>query len=937
MAAEAEKVFFRNEAGNLFSVAPKDVDGAKKMGLIPATDEDIAAGKARKEAGSLTGQAKTAASAVSSGLVDAFTALPRATSAVGSYLLGAEDPAKGMSGRDLLETGAYVAGGEGLAGARSAQEFAAAERLRATENPVTAGVSGIVGNVAGAALGGLGGLGQGAGGAAARALGGKAAARIVGGAVTGAVEGAPLSLVAAQDTAYIENRQLTGEQAMAALGTGALLGAAVGGGAKALGEVFGAAKERVGAALARRAESAETAEVAAADAAGERSAVQRILRTSDENINRSIQSTVQAEALPEAAEYVRDGVRGRSLGAIREELHGQATTEMAAATNDSLRAVQRLEDKVTNKGWKLSQIEAHSPTFADDALEQTQAHAAAIREDIHETIRQLGNDVPKTLKGLASRLDANELTIHGTDSAAKANLAMDQIRRDLLKTTQGFTTASRRVADVDTQDLMQVLTRKTGEHYETAQKFLMDAKTWGAQGEAQAAVNTAYADLIRAKTNSVPAFTSTVQGAEYLGQGVARDQAIAHEGKILGTIAGLGKPQGAVGQRALDDWLTAGKKFAEATQKYGLDAGDQKAIGSVQEAFKKFETTLGDVTRKSGALDQAEAWLTKSKEGAGILGGGVLGSIVGGPVGTAAGIAAGAVLNPAKFMAQRLAVEEAASRAQRVIGTTLDGFFSGARRAMEATGEGVSAGMARAAPPAARSVLPVSTALEVFQGRHATPELAYKARVAEVMDANQNYGQRIRDNAGHVFGSTADADPHSVGAAVVATTKAMQYLESKIPAPLVNTQSLTPMTSRYVPSRMEIQQYADLWTAVSRPLDVIKSIPTGSPTQEQIQAIRQVYPRLYQYVREETMRRLVKLDQDGVEVPIRERIILDTLLDLNGAGEPTFSAEFASKYGPAMRDAAEQEQGGPRSPRGGGNALAKRTSTKTDTMLGGSD
>jgi hypothetical protein len=86
------------------------------------------------------------------------------------------------------------------------------------------------------------------------------------------------------------------------------------------------------------------------------------------------------------------------------------------------------------------------------------------------------------------------------------------------------------------------------------------------------------------------------------------------------------------------------------------------------------------------------------------------------------------------------------------------------------------------------------------------------------------------------------------------------------------------------------------------------------------------------------MTRIMKLDRDGIEIPIRERIILDTLLDLDGAGEPTFSGAFAMKYGPAMRDGAEQEQGGRHAPpRGGGgqSGLAQRTTTKTETMIGG--
>ncbi len=924
---------FKDAKGKVYEVPRAEAEQAARAGWTPATPDDIAAHQARREAGSATGQLKTAASGAASGFVDAVTALPRAASAIASSVAGTEDIAQGMTGRNLLETGAYVAGGQGLPGAQAAQDFAAAERLRAQENPGTAALSSIGGNIAGIGLGGLGGLARGAGAAVTGRLGGGALARVAGAGITGAVEGAPLNLVAAQDQAYIENRQLTGEQAMAALGTGSLIGLGVGGGAKGLSELFSAGAEKVSGALARRAEAA-AGETAGADA----SATQKLLRTSDDHLNKSIEATVGREAIPEAAEYARAGLKGQSLQTIRSELHDVAARDMAAATNESLSSVQRIVDKVDNKGWKLAQVEAHAPSFAADALEQTQAHAAAIRADVHETIAQLGKDAPKTLKGLAAQLDKNEMIVRGATEPAKANLAMDQIRRDLLRTNNAFDRSARQVANVDEADLARFLTQKTGEHYETAQKFLMNAETWGAQGEAQAAVNTARAELIRSQTNAVPQFTQTVRGGEYMGGGVARDVAQAHEGKILSTMRNLGKAEGAVGERAMSEYLTTAKNFTEAAQKYGLDLGDKQAVATAQNALQKFETNLAEVTRKTGALEQAETWLGKSKETQGILAPSAVGGFIAGPIGAAAGAASTFIGNSPQALAKRIMVEQAASRAQKVIGSTLDGFFDGAKKAMASTGEGISAGAARAPAALSRSAIPAATSLELFMGRHATPEAAYKARVEEIQAANQNYGERIRNNAGHVFGSPADHDPHAVGAAVVATTKAMQYLESKLPAPLLNTNSLTPTASRYVPSRMEIQQFADLHTAVSRPLDVIKSIPSGAVSPDQIQAIKQVYPRLYQYIRDEVMNRIQKLDQAGIEIPMRERIILDTALDLNGAGEPVFSAAFASKYGPAMADSAQAQQGQPQGGGGGGSApsgTAKRTATKTEMMLGG--
>jgi hypothetical protein len=885
----ADKVYFRDQEGALFSVAPNDIAGAEKMGLVKASEAEIKAGMARKEAATLSGQAKTLGENVAVGAVDALTAIPRAGSALLSHAQGTEDPLADFTGRNFMETAAYTAGGSGIQGVKESKAYEAAARARSAENPLTAGAGYIGGTILGA--GALSAAGRGAGAAVTSRLGGGALARITGAGVAGALEGAPLNLVAQQDAAHIEQRKLTGEQAVSALGVGAMLGAGVGGGVKSFGEAFGAAKGRVGQYLTRGA-GVEGAEAAA----GERTAVQKILRTGDADLSKSIGATVGAEALPEAAGYARDAVKGRSLATIRGELHDTAAREMAAATNDSLRAVQRIEDKVTNRGWKLSQIEAHSGTFSADALEQTQARAAAIRADVHETIAELGKDAPKTLKGLAAQLDKNEFVIRNATSPAKANLAMDQIRRDLLRTNGAFDTMARRAENVDAADMARVLTQKTGEHYETAQKFLMDKATWGAQGEAQEAVNTAYADLIRAKRNAIPAFTQDVRGAEYMGAGIARDQAIAHEGKILGTVRNLGKAEGAVGQRAMDEGLTAMKNFTDAAQKYGLDAGDKAAVANAKKALATFESKLTDVTRKTAAIEQAETWLGRSKETQGLLAPAAVGSFIAGPIGAAAGTAATFIGNSPQALAKRLMIEEAAGRAQRVVGSSLDGFFDSARAATQRVGDVVKR------TPVVAPAIP--TALELFQGKHATPELAYRKRVEDLQVAGANFGQQIRDGANRTFGTLAADDPHAVNAAVVAGSKGVQALLSALPVGTVDPKSLTPNASRPTPTRLEIQQFADVWTAVMKPMDVVKQIPNGTVTVPQMNAIRQTYPVLYGWLRGEVLDRLAKMDEDGVQLPVHAIDTLDVLLDLGDAAGPIYSTAFAAKYGQQMGDAA---------------------------------
>lgn len=898
------------------------------QGLVPiAPDkvgEAIAARRAQKVADAqqaervaaaktLPGMAATAAEGLVSGAVDAVSAPGRAVSAIGSHVAGVADPLADMTGRKALETGAYVAGGQGLQGAQAAQEYAANQRTRAQENAGTAMVSSVIGQVAGS--GGLSGLGKAAGGSLTEALGGGVAARIAGAGATAAVEGAPLGLTQAQDQAYIENRKLTGEQAMAAMGTGALLAGGLGAGAKGLEEVFGAVGNKA-AALTNK---------LAGPASEEGSAAQKLLRTSDENVAKTVEGTLNEQAREHTTDYVRKAVNGEDLGAARRAVHEDATEALAKSTNDSLQTTKRLTDKIDDRGWKLSQVKAQAETFAPDALEQAQSRAAAIKADIRDTIAELGKDAPKTLKGLAEQVEKQELTIRGTNDPAKAYMGLDQMRRDLQTTSSAFETGAKRLQDVDAKALADVLRQKIGTHYDDTWQFLMDQGTWGKQGLAQQEVNTARSALIQAEKNALPHLASQV-GDTYEGAGMKSQLWEANERKLMGTVQKLGTTEGAFAERQVNRYLDATHAFAEAAEKYGLDAGDKASVNAVRENATKLKTILSDASEKASSIDQAQAFMAKAHEGQGLLSGAALGHLVGGgPIGAALGVAAGAATNPAKFMTQRLMIEQMASKAESIVGKSLDGLFA-------------NLGKAGQAVKAARQLsVPTATTLELFQGKHATPELAYEHRMNEILAADANYGQKIRDNARNVFGTLADSDPHSVGAAVVATTKAIQLLKSKLPGSPINTQSLTPTASKEPPSRLEIMQFADIWAAVSKPMEVIKNIPNGSVTYDQLQAIKQVAPSFYNTIQQGTIERIQKLDQKGIEIPYHERQIIDSVLDLNGAGDVTLTARFAMTYGDALTDgAAQAKEAAGRPPPKAGPPIGQRMQTQTDQFLGGS-
>ncbi len=767
---------FEADQKNLLGQGYKPIPDA----AVPTAIADMRAQKlqaaqqaaADAEAGSLSGIAKTGASAVARGAFDAATAPVRGVSALASGVAGTADPLAGMTGREALETGAYVAGGQGLEGAKNAQQFAENERTRARVNPGTEAAGYIGGSVLGAApLAGAAGL---VGKSATSALGGGLGARLAGAGVTGALEGAPLNLVQQQDQAYVEGRQLTGEQALAAMGTGALIGGVVGAGARGLGEVFAAGKAKVGSYLARKAGEAAETVAPKAEAAAESAAAERIGSAKPKTLADTFQAATGQEALPETPDLIKQGFKNHGdLSAVREGIHGEATETIAKNVNDMSSAVQKLSDKVDNKVWKLGQVEQHAGTFAEDALEQAQARSAAMRQDISDTIEGLGKTAPDTLKGLKARLDAADLTVQGTKSAAKANIALDQARRELYSTAKGFERSAGMSQNVDTAATMKALSDRVGAHYDETANFLMDKGVWGTQGEAQAGVNLPRVDLINAQKYAHPLLAGQV-GTEYQGLARTIPKLEAHEGNIIGMVRKLGSAEGAFAERRINQYVDAVESFATGMEKHALSDSEKAIVSTVKESAASLREAVATAKAKAGAVKQAEQFIAQAGESskgklADVLGHATAGTSLGDTL-QSVGLAS----NAARQTEQKLAVQRLAEKAQKGIGRSLDGLFANMRETAGAVGEA-----AKKIPTGAAK--PVVSALELFQGKHATPEIAYQKRVEELVAANANYGQQIREGAGNVFGTLAAHDPHAVSAAVVAGTKGVQALMSLLP------------------------------------------------------------------------------------------------------------------------------------------------------------
>ncbi len=920
--------YFRDEAGKVFEVPADQVDVAVRAGLVPAAQADIDAALKREQAGTTSGQAKAFAEGFASGTVDAATAIPRTVSAIGAQIAGTADPLEDMTGRGALETAAYAAGGGGLQGARAANEYAGNARLRAEENSGTAMAGTILGNVVGGEIGGLGALARGAGGVATKALGAGRLARVAGAGVAGGLEGAPLNVVAAQDQAYIENRKLTGEMAVSAGLHGLLIGGGLGVGLRGAGELIGAGKEAVASRFAKPATGEDAVRVAEQKfgeaAPGLRDAFSNasgaVSAKDPEVIRKFIAGTPEGAAARKVAVFEGDSIRE---AAKREFV--QNVDEMGSATRN-LTEEWRGPMKASNVEKTIAKGEGAFTAQSDEAINQL----STIRKNIHE---MSGADAALTL---GERRQLNKLADVAKSAETKAAQAIEA--GDGARVFQVLDEYKQNLGAIAKQagGKAQSLGRELEGMHEGLRQSLENESVWGAAGSMQKSVNADFSKWLKSNEIFEQRFMSPTGEVDPLNPW--RTLKGADSGKAHTYIEGLTSAKNDLDHQLVKRHIANTKDLAASLAKAG-ELTPEKAA-ELSKVIKAAEGLEGTATKaeKSLVLSNQLRSLEKMESGSagsfmGAAGGAVLGGMFSGDdrssgasVGATIGAVLGGLRNPGLMVRRMAMIERMAERANVSIDGSLNKLFAGI--------EGAGAKIRSAGAAVKGAVTP--SALELFQGKYPTPELAYKARAQEVLDADANYGQRIRDNAAHVFGNSFDADPHAVGAAVVATTKAVKLLADKMPGGLVQTQSLTPMSTKTAPSRMDIQQYAMLHTAVTQPLTVIADISKGTVTRDQIDAIAEVHPALIQHVRMTVLERLQKLDQKGVEVPLRQRIILDSLLDLDGAGEPVLSSDFAEKYAQPMSDtaAAMSEASAPR-PQPGPSKVGERLKPPTDEMIGG--
>jgi len=918
------QIALRDSTGHVRSATPEDAARLVATGEQKyATPEDVAEHRSnRARHGDM---ARTGATQAAAGLISGTVAPVKLATAFGASALGAEDPLAGITGQqalaDIAGLGAGIAGGD-AAGVSDAT--AEAIRRDAEANPGSALVGRTAGEVAAAILTSKG-LGLGAEAfAAARGLTGRlgtAAGTALGGAIEGGIYGG----AAAAEDAWVTRRELTAEQLLAGSGMGALFGGLAGG---ALGGALGGRSARVADELApppsvlspeglpgARRPAASVADEAipagaarAADDAipppgaaprvadapppgGEAAPGPRVADAPGAKAPRLGEDLDDAVSMLEA--FAGDGKVGKALDAA-EQLYGRGKAVGRSLHDQGLDWMRKRTAAMSDE--TRHGVNAQFDEMAVSAVVQT-SDVKAIRgltqaksgPELKAAIRDAGRRM--RAMGIVDANDGGRLGRNIEEITESGGLARERVGAELgaiyerasaaagyMPATKALTPVKGFLLDMPARTGSEVARKKAMKRFVLPFLKNRDAvsleEMWKLRVSIDKEINYAAADTSKAGMQ-----------AEYKKLRGVIDDTINEEVDRIG--ATIGEPE-----------LLAMLKEAKADYKVAAWV-EEAGITQMQRSATNRQFSWSDYVTAAGA--------------AGAVG---IGGVAGIPVAVVAGLMNRGV--------RRHFHATAVGMANKVLGTSRGVNLAAAPRAARAA--------AMAADNATRAVDDqalgsVSRALggkvkrsgKRTKGGQAEKlreggAAAYKAH-RETLDEIATPGamqERIdRQIASTVGPDGATVAPGLVLAAGQVAARAASYLRSIAPAPATDPDSITPHLDPPVPvSPAALEAYALAVEGVENPLSMLEDLEHGEAYPEKIDAVRLVWPELYERMRETTFAALAEV---GKPVPYEQRIVFELALGGGGQLEPSLRPEALE----LMRSlSAPQEKPGGGMPRG---------------------
>lgn len=327
-----------------------------------------------------------------------------------------------------------------------------------------------------------------------------------------------------------------------------------------------------------------------------------------------------------------------------------------------------------------------------------------------------------------------------------------------------------------------------------------------------------------------------------------------------------------------------------------LMTAGEKAAQSMGTSFQaEYQATKGIYQTTAKATELLERGLARgvANNSVGLtsrIAGTVMGAAglsTGGPVGgiVAGGIATGigkVIQDRGDLLAADLLSRAASVMGARQIAARVEGQMArGVAGLLAPAGIKPSQVLADLAPPARAASAPFGVTLT------GNKRSDYQRVAAQVAAAAAN-PVATTDRISTSVGALGEHSPKVTASAIATTLRGIQFLHDKLPPSRQDQWSLQPHLQQPLrTSDAEASKFMRYAQAVDDPLIVLREAKTGTLSRDHVEAVKAVYPDLYEEMRQQVMRTLI---DSKSPLPYARRIQLGILLDI--PTDKTLSPDF---------------------------------------------
>lgn len=410
-------------------------------------------------------------------------------------------------------------------------------------------------------------------------------------------------------------------------------------------------------------------------------------------------------------------------------------------------------------------------------------------------------------------------------------------------------------------------------------EFGKAAQAWREMSKADALALQSADELF--KTDRI---TGARKGKNLLGRVLNGE---ATDAEILTFTKRIGNPRYADQAGAAEDYFRRQIEAAEIRAKHSADAAMQTEVKELRKGYDAFRKTMKQQAKVADIADAFRA----SGRGAlpGVLaafgpsGATITGSLLGGAPGAMVGGALSALARPGSTLRTLAAVSHLADKAGVDVDAVINRAINmdpktAAKSALSAAGRGARKAARGVGKAAGKTRGVASRAVGRAVVSRSEDQRAKQRRAEELADPDT----LTRELAQQMYALT-DAAPGIAGSAAEKVGVAAAFLADKLPPEISD-----PVTGRKriidPATRDAFDRYHE---AVTDPVATLGRLEDGTMTLEHAEALREVWPALYEDVQGKVFEGLQAAADEGREVPYTRRKSLGILFDLPTVPEMT--------------------------------------------------